>query len=57
MGINEGNKNDWMNGYEWWELGWLNELVWMKGIRMTGWMGVNEGNKDDWMNEDEWREI
>ena len=46
MGINEGNKDDWMNGYEWRELGWLNEWVWMNEgkIRMTEWMSMNEWN-------------
>ena len=57
MGINEGNWDDWMNGYEWRELGfdwmngyewgklgWLNEWVWIKRIRMTEWMGMNKGN-------------
>ena len=49
-GMNEGNKDDWVNGYEWRELGWLNEWVWKKRIRMTEWMGMKKENKDDWMN-------
>ena len=57
MGMIEWNKDDWMNKYDRKELGWLNERVWMKGIRMTEWMGMNEGNMDDWMNGYEWREL